>query len=41
MEVPLAAILDQHIIDIDFDPTDHRPGIRRSDNDALVRTAAG
>jgi hypothetical protein len=36
MEVPLAAILGQHIIDIDFYPTDHRPGIRHGGNDALV-----
>ena len=36
MEVPLAAILGQHVIDVDFDPADHRPGIGRSGNDALV-----
>ena len=41
MKVPLAAILGQHIIDIDFNPPDHRPGIRRSGHDALVEDCGG
>src|SRR3546814_16278042 len=39
--VPLAAILGQHIVDVDADAADDRPGIRGGVDDPLVEHGGG
>ena len=39
MKVPLAAILGQDIVDVDFGPADEGAGIRRGGHDALVENS--